>query len=136
MRQLVLDGMPLRMLGKSGHWIIRSLHLYTASGRWFNETSGRRGRLNGSSMRSLIESQYSALSSPRETGCQLCPEAAIQNQRMQDLYERYEHFMRKANAHARDYEQFMRAAKTYSRPPRNAVEPNSSIRSRSLSRDQ
>jgi hypothetical protein len=32
LRQLVADGVPLRILGKSGHWIIGPLHIYTAVG--------------------------------------------------------------------------------------------------------
>jgi hypothetical protein len=42
LRQLVAEGVPLRTLGKSGHWIIGSLHIYTASGRWFSEATGQR----------------------------------------------------------------------------------------------
>jgi hypothetical protein len=53
--QLVLEGVPLRTLGKSGHWIIGRLHIYAACGRWFNEDTGRRGRLKGHSMREIVE---------------------------------------------------------------------------------
>jgi hypothetical protein len=47
LRQLVVEGVPLRTLGKSGHWILGPLHIYTASGRWLSAATGRRGRLNG-----------------------------------------------------------------------------------------
>jgi hypothetical protein len=54
LRQLVVEGVPLRILGKSGHWIIGPLHIYTASGRWLNAATGRRGRLNSHSIRRIV----------------------------------------------------------------------------------
>jgi hypothetical protein len=58
LRQLVLEGVPLRTLGKSGHWIIGPLHIYTASGRWLSEATGRRGRLNGHPIRQIVKIEY------------------------------------------------------------------------------
>jgi hypothetical protein len=58
LRQLVAEGVPLRTLGKSGHWIIGSLHIYTASGRWLSEATGRRGRLNGHPIRQILNIEY------------------------------------------------------------------------------
>lgn len=58
LRQLVVGGVPLRMLGKSGHWIIGPLHIYTASGRWVSEATGRRGRLNDHRVSRIIEMEY------------------------------------------------------------------------------
>jgi hypothetical protein len=58
LRQLVAEGVPLRTLGKSGHWIIGSLHVYTASGRWFSEATGQRGRLNSRSIRQIVKIEY------------------------------------------------------------------------------
>jgi hypothetical protein len=55
LRQLVAEGVPLRILGKSGHWIIGPLHIYTASGRWLNTATGRRGRLNDDPIRQIVE---------------------------------------------------------------------------------
>jgi hypothetical protein len=61
LRQLVVEGVPLRTLGKSGHWIIGSLHIYTASGRWLSEATGRRGRLNGHPIRQIVKIEYCCL---------------------------------------------------------------------------
>ena len=97
----------MRRLGKSGHWIIGSLHLYTAAGRWFDTISGCRGRLNGCSMHSLVKRAWTAQPPSVEAGPRLCPEAVAKTQRMQDVYDRYETFMRFAREHARRYEQFM-----------------------------
>jgi hypothetical protein len=58
LRQLVVEGVPLRVLGKSGHWIIGPLHIYTASGRWLNAATGRRGRLNDHPIRQIVEIEY------------------------------------------------------------------------------
>jgi hypothetical protein len=58
LRQLVAEGVPLRTLGKSGHWIIGSLHIYTASGRWLSEATGKRGRLNGHPIRQIVKIEY------------------------------------------------------------------------------
>ena len=58
LRQLVAEGVPLRILGKSGHWIIGSLHIYTASGRWFSEATGQRGRLNSRSIHQIVKIEY------------------------------------------------------------------------------
>lgn len=57
LRQLVLQGVPLRALGKSGHWIVGPLHIYTGAGRWFNEQTQRRGRLNDKPMHRIIEAE-------------------------------------------------------------------------------
>lgn len=57
LRQLAAEGVPLRTFGKSGHWLAGPLHIYTASGRWFHEGTGKRDRLNGARMRSLLEWQ-------------------------------------------------------------------------------
>jgi hypothetical protein len=54
LRQLVVEGVPLRTLGKSGHWIVGPLHIYAASGRWLNAATGRRGRLNDRSIRRIV----------------------------------------------------------------------------------
>jgi hypothetical protein len=53
--QLIREGVPLRTFGKRGHWIIGPLHIYTASGRWFNENTGWRGRLRHWHMRRVLE---------------------------------------------------------------------------------
>jgi hypothetical protein len=58
LRQLVVEGVPLRTLGKSGHWIIGSLHIYTASGRWLSAATGKRGRLNGHPIRQIVKTEY------------------------------------------------------------------------------
>ncbi|MBV9081990.1 MAG: hypothetical protein JOZ62_04885 [Acidobacteriaceae bacterium] len=58
LRQLAGDGVPLRTFGKTGHWAIGPLHIYTAAGRWLNEQTGRRGRLKRQNLRSLIEREY------------------------------------------------------------------------------
>jgi hypothetical protein len=58
LRQLVAEGVPLRTLGKSGHWIIGSLHIYTATGRWFSEATGERGRLYGRSLRQIVKMEF------------------------------------------------------------------------------
>ena len=44
LRQLVLLGVPLRTRGKSGHWVLGPLHIYTYAGRWLNECTGERGQ--------------------------------------------------------------------------------------------
>ena len=58
LRQLVAEGVPLHTLGKSGHWIIGSLHIYTATGRWFSGTTGKRGRLSSHPIRQIVEREY------------------------------------------------------------------------------
>jgi hypothetical protein len=58
LRELVAEGVPLRTRGKSGHWIIGSLHIYTSTGRWFSEATGQRGRLNGRSIRQIVKTEY------------------------------------------------------------------------------
>jgi hypothetical protein len=58
LRHLVVEGVPLRTLGKSSHWIIGPLHIYTASARWLNETTGKRGRLSGHPIRQIVELEY------------------------------------------------------------------------------
>src|SRR4051794_26176082 len=78
LRQLVAEGVPLRTLGKSGHWIIGSLHIYTASGRWFSKATGGRGRLNSHPIRQIVKIEYccsplrekqsAVLSGTRKTG--------------------------------------------------------------------
>lgn len=56
LRQLVLEGLPLRTVGKkTGHWVFGPLHIYTYSGRWLNEETGKRGRLNGLRMRYILQ---------------------------------------------------------------------------------
>jgi hypothetical protein len=57
LRQLVVDGVPLSLV-KSGHWMIGSLHLFTASGRWLNEETGGRDRLHTCSMKEIVEREY------------------------------------------------------------------------------
>jgi hypothetical protein len=75
LRQLVAEGVPLRTLGRSGHWIIGSLHIYTASGRWLSEATGRRGRLNSHPMRQIVKIEYrclplrAAISPHKNVGC-------------------------------------------------------------------
>ena len=54
---LAQQGVPLRTSGKYGHWILGPLHLYTASGRWFNQETGARGRLKRR-MLQVIEREY------------------------------------------------------------------------------
>lgn len=56
--QLFREGVPLRAMGKSGHWIIGRLHIYAACGRCFNERTCERGRLNGHSMRGIVGLEY------------------------------------------------------------------------------
>jgi hypothetical protein len=58
LRELVAEGVPLRTRGKSGHWIIGSLHIYTSTGRWFSEATGQRGRLNSRSIRQIVKTEY------------------------------------------------------------------------------
>src|SRR5690242_3257191 len=53
--QLTLNGVPLCALVKSGHWIVGPLHFFTAAGRWFNERTGHLRRLNGQSIRAIID---------------------------------------------------------------------------------
>ena len=114
LRRLVLEGVPLCTLGKSGHWTIGPLHIYTAAGRWFSERTGRRGLLLGQSMRRLIEAEYrcSTLStSMLRHGQQLCPEAAQETRRMAALYQQYDAFMTQATKHKTEYERFMSNAR-------------------------
>lgn len=59
--QLAMKGVPLYTLGKSGHWMLGPLHIFTASGRWLNEQTGHRGRLNSRSMKDLLESEISTI---------------------------------------------------------------------------
>ena len=99
LRQLVLKGVPLCTVGKSGHWKVGALHIFTGAGRWFNEQTGRRGRLNGESMSRILEREYY---------CQLCPEASEASQRMETLYRKYDEFMDRAAKAAEDYQSFMR----------------------------
>lgn len=66
LRQLVAKGIPLRARGRSGHWILGPLHIYTASGRWLNEATARRGRLNDNSIRRIIEMEYGLESLPKK----------------------------------------------------------------------
>ena len=126
LRQLVLEGVPLRTQGKSGHWTVGLLHIYTAAGRWFSEKTGRRGRLNGQPMRRMIEIECGdttlADDPPMESGCptpsalrrgrQLCPKAAQETKRMTILYQQYEAFMTYAAKHTARYESFMRDARS------------------------
>jgi len=65
LRQLVVEGVPLCTHGKSGHWIIGPLHIYTSSGRWLNEETGRRGRLNGWPMRQIVSFEYQGIDRQR-----------------------------------------------------------------------
>jgi hypothetical protein len=58
LRLLVIEGVPLRTSGKCGHWMLGPLHIYTACGRWFNQWTGRRGRLNRRPIREIIELEY------------------------------------------------------------------------------
>ena len=58
--QLVREGLRLRRLGKTGHWILSFLHIYTASGRWLNTKTGHHGRLGQTQIRTLVEREYSA----------------------------------------------------------------------------
>ncbi|MBV8072919.1 MAG: hypothetical protein JO270_23655 [Acidobacteriaceae bacterium] len=80
LRQLASEGVPLRRLGKSGHWIVgSSLHIYTAAGRWFSEDTGRRGRLNGRPMRRIIDTEYTrnpGLTRRMLKFCERCPSAS------------------------------------------------------------
>jgi hypothetical protein len=126
LRQLVLEGVPLRTQGKSGHWTLGPLHIYTAAGRWFSEQTGRRGRLNGQLMRQVIDAEYDPSmlleDQPREfddpspsivrRGQQLCPEAARETRRMTVLYHQYAAFMMRAAKHTVKYERFMRDARS------------------------
>jgi hypothetical protein len=100
LRQLASEGLPLRTLGKSGQWIIGPLHIYAARGRWFCAYTGRRGRLNGESIRQIIEREYCAY---------LCPRAAEQSKRMEIRYLEYKAFMARAGNRSKAYEEFMRA---------------------------
>ena len=121
LRQLVLEGVPLRTQGKSGHWTIGPLHIYTAAGRWLSEKTGRRGRLNGEPIRRMIEAECgdatpadnqplkSGSLAPSEfrRGRQLCPEAAQETRRMAILYQEYEAFMTRGAKHTARYDRFM-----------------------------
>jgi hypothetical protein len=121
---LAQEGVPLRALIKSGHWIIGPLHIYTASGRWFNEETEQRGRLGTEPIRHLLEKECSLLvpskkpaleetacSQPQEEhrGQQLCPEIAEKTQQMNLLYEKYEQFMTLSAKHNEQYQRFMEA---------------------------
>lgn len=114
LRRLVLEGVPLCTLGKSGHWTIGPLHIYTAAGRWFSEQTGRRGLLLGQSMRRLIEAEYRCSMPPTPIlrhGQQLCPEVAQETRRMDALYQQYDAFMTHAAKHTAEYERFMSNAR-------------------------
>src|SRR5579884_3481699 len=91
--QLVTKGVPLCTVGKSGHWKVGALHIFTATGHWLNEQTGRRGRLNGHPMSRIVEREYFA---------HLCPEAAHASLRMQALYDKYDEFMHAAARATRD----------------------------------
>ena len=97
----MFKGVPLCALGKSGHWVLGPLHIFTASGRWFNEQTGRRGRLKGQSVSRIIEHEYYQ---------QLCPEAAVASRHMEMMYREYDDFMARAAQKVEQYERFMRDA--------------------------
>ena len=59
---LLHEGVPLRTLGKCGHWKLGFLHIYTGAGRWFNQLTGERGRLKNLGMREVLEIRYCARS--------------------------------------------------------------------------
>lgn len=115
LRRLVLEGVPLCTQGKSGHWTIGPLHIYTAAGRWFSEGTGRRGLLMGQSMRRLIDAEYRCSTLPTSilgNGQQLCPKIAQQTRRMDSLYQQYDAFMMQAAKHTTEYERFMSNARS------------------------
>jgi hypothetical protein len=96
LNQLVSEGVPLRTLGKSGHWIIGPLHIYTATGRWFCEQTGRHGRLNGQRMRRILECEYYHVTlhreavehtKPKPMEGVLSPEAIERTRRLQIRYQ-------------------------------------------------
>ena len=58
LKLLMIDGVPLRTFGKCGHWVLGPLHIYTGCGRWFNQRTGRRGRLKNWPMRRIVEFEY------------------------------------------------------------------------------
>ena len=99
LRELVGTGVPLCTVGKSGHWRVGPLHIFTRARRWFNVETGRRGRLNHQSMSQLLK---------LECYDQLCPEAAKASRQMEILYRKYDQFMAGAARHTEAYEQFMR----------------------------
>ena len=126
LRQLVDEGVPLRTQGKSGHWTIGPLHIYTAAGRWFSEQTGRRGRLYSQPIRGLIEAEYRSSmvpdNQPMESdrpstsmlrrGQQLCPEAAQETRRMAVLYQKYDAFMTRAAKYTAKYDSFIHDARS------------------------
>ena len=126
LRQLVDEGVPLRTQGKSGHWTIGPLHIYTAAGRWFSEQTGRRGRLHRQPIRQLVEAEYRSSMAPDDQpmefdslsasmlrrGQQLCPEAAQKTRRMAVLYQEYDAFMTQAAKRTAKYDSFIRDARS------------------------
>jgi hypothetical protein len=120
LRLLVLEGVPLRTLGKTGHWIVGSLHIYAASGRWFNEETGRRGRLNHLPMRRLIEREHRESARPGRAvkgkkEVEMPAPIIEQTLRMQALYQEYDEFMARAAVRTEAYELFMRCARAVQR---------------------
>ena len=98
LRQLASEGVPLCTFGKSGHWKVGPLHIYTAAGRWLQEETGRRGRLNSQCMSQILEREYYAY---------MCPDAAARTEAMRELYHQYQDFMRQAAERTAEYTRFM-----------------------------
>ena len=123
LRELILEGVPLRTRGKAGHWILDRLHIFTASGRWLSEETGRSGRLNGHPMRAIIQREHRSIRqgeqplasrrlapSTLRRGEQLCPDAAQRTRQMELLYEEYDAFMTRSAKRTRQYDRIMRDA--------------------------
>jgi hypothetical protein len=107
---LVGEGVAVRALGKTGHWQIGNLHIYTQAGRWLNTFTGRRGRLNGRSMRRLIQTEFYDVMLRR--GEELCPDAQFNAERVAVVYEKYNEHTRRYQEQTRVYHEWMRSAKS------------------------
>ena len=70
LHELLMLGLPLQRWGRSGHWTIGPLHIFTGAGRWINERTGWSGRLNSRSMAWLInrEKMFGASGRGETTG--------------------------------------------------------------------
>jgi hypothetical protein len=106
------EGVAVRTLGKTGHWQIGDLHIYTQCGRWLNTFTGRRGRLNGRSMRRLIQTEYYDVM--LRPGQQLCPEAQFNTERIARLYEKYNENRQCYQEQTHAYEEWMRTTRAAS----------------------
>ena len=96
---LAQKGVPLHALGKSGHWIIGQLHIYTAAGRWFHARTNMRGRLNHQPMEEIVQLELPYLL--KESG-RLCAQSAPSRQ-MNTVHEQSRDFV----SGVEEYAEFM-----------------------------